>query len=207
MRERDTATRARLLSTAARMFAERGFAKVTVRDICRKARANVAAVNYHFGGKLGLYQEVMKSAMREMQATTDAAREAGERQPPEQQLRAYIDVFLHRVVASNRDNWIHPLMMQEISDPTPAFDMVINEVIRPRLAYLFGIIAELTGCPVDDARVARCAMSVQVQCLALLHNPMAGRINPAFERTPETVDAMADHIARFSLAGIRALKA
>ena len=184
------------------MFAERGFAKVTVRDICRRARANVAAVNYHFGGKLGLYQEVIRSAMREMQATTDAARDAGDRQPPEQQLRTYIDVFMHRVVGS-RDNWIHPLMMQEISDPTPAFDLVINEVIRPRLAYLFGIIAQLTGCPVDDARVARCAMSVQVQCLALLHNPMAGRINPAFERTPETLDAMADHIARFSLFGIR----
>lgn len=206
MGERDTATRARLLSTAARMFAERGFAKVTVRDICKKARANVAAVNYHFGGKLGLYHEVIQSAMREMQATTDAAREAGERQPPEAQLRAYIDVFLHRVV-TNRDNWIHPLMMQEMSDPTPAFDLVIKDVIRPRLAYLFGIIAELTGCPVDDARVARCAMSVQVQCLALLHNPTAGRINPAFERTPETLDAMADHIARFSLAGIRALDA
>ena len=116
MSERDTATRARLLSTAARMFAERGFAKVTVRDICRRARANVAAVNYHFGGKLGLYQEVIRSAMREMQATTDAAREAGDRQPPEQQLRTYIDVFMHRVVGS-RDNWIHPLMMQEISDP------------------------------------------------------------------------------------------
>ena len=203
---RDTATRARLLAIAARLFAERGFAKVTVRDICRKARANVAAVNYHFGGKLGLYHEVIETAMREMQATTEAAREAGDHQPPEQQLRAYIEVFVHRVLGSGRDNWIHPLMMQEISDPTPAFDMVIEQVIRPRLAYLFGVIAALIDCPPDDVRVARCAMSVQVQCLALLHNPMAGRINPAFERTPETLDAMADHIARFSLAGIRALK-
>ena len=45
---------------AARLFADRGFAPVTVRDICRRARANVAAVNYHFGGKHGLYTAVMQ---------------------------------------------------------------------------------------------------------------------------------------------------
>jgi AcrR family transcriptional regulator len=42
---RDTETRARLLKAAERLFAERWFKKVTVRDICRAARANVAAVN------------------------------------------------------------------------------------------------------------------------------------------------------------------
>jgi AcrR family transcriptional regulator len=203
----DTATRARLLATAARLFAENGFAKVTVRDICRRARANVAAVNYHFGGKLGLYHEVMQLAIREMQATTDAAREAGERQPPEEQLRAYIDVFVRRVVGSDQSNWIHQLVRQEIADPTPAFDLVMQQAFRPRLDYLFGVIAKLIGCSPEDPRVARCAMSVQVQCLALLHNPMAAKISPAFERTPDTLDAMADHIARFSLAGIRALRA
>ena len=71
MEEKDLETRARLLNAAARLFAEHGFARVTVRDICRKARANVAAVNYHFGGKDGLYQAVMRMAMETMQGTTD----------------------------------------------------------------------------------------------------------------------------------------
>ena len=52
----DLATKERLLREATRLFAERGFKKVTVRDICAAARANVAAVNYHFGGKPGLYE-------------------------------------------------------------------------------------------------------------------------------------------------------
>ena len=68
---------------AARLFAERGFARVTVRDICRKARANVAAVNYHFGGKHGLYTARRCSRrLTTMQATTEAARAAGEGQAP-----------------------------------------------------------------------------------------------------------------------------
>ena len=41
----DQETRQRLLDAAARLFAEHGFEKVTVRDICKEAGANVAAVN------------------------------------------------------------------------------------------------------------------------------------------------------------------
>ncbi len=63
MSGRDLETRERLLRTGARLFAERGFKQVTVRDICRAARANVAAVNYHFGNKLGLYREVLQVAI------------------------------------------------------------------------------------------------------------------------------------------------
>lgn len=202
MKERDRETRLRLLSAAARLFAEHGFARVTVRDICQKAGANVAAVNYHFGGKVGLYHEVLQSAIRTMQSTTEAARAAGAEKPPDQQLRAYVQVFLQRVVGGGHDTWIHQLMMHELSNPTPALDMVLEQVIQPRMAYLSEVIAQLLGCPVEDTRVARCALSVNAQCLAVRINPMAGRVSPVSERTPEALDAMADHIARFSLAGI-----
>ena len=62
----DRATRRRILDQAAALFAERGFEKVTVREICRAARANVAAVNYHFGDKRSLYVAVVKMAIEIM---------------------------------------------------------------------------------------------------------------------------------------------
>ena len=74
MKQRDRETRDRLLKSAAQLFADRGFKKVTVRDICRAARANVASVNYHFSDKTGLYREVLQLAIDTMRATTDAAR-------------------------------------------------------------------------------------------------------------------------------------
>jgi AcrR family transcriptional regulator len=73
----DRVTRERLIEAAGQLFADHGFRKVTVREICRVARANVAAVNYHFGDKLGLYREVLDTAISAQEATTAAARAAG----------------------------------------------------------------------------------------------------------------------------------
>jgi AcrR family transcriptional regulator len=204
MHNRDLETRQRLIDAAARLFAERGFRRVTVREICRSARANVAAVNYHFGGKTGLYDEIVRSAIRTMQETTEEIRKAGRNRPAEEQLAAYVRIFLTRVV-QHRDGWIHHLMARELTDPTPALDLVVTYVVRPRMAYLGELIARLIGCRRTDARVEHCVMSVQAQCLTLLSDRIAERFHP-FVLTPKRLDALADHITRFSLAGIRALK-
>src|SRR6185369_3265313 len=150
----DSETHERLLNAATRLFADRGFAKVTVRDICERANANVAAVNYHFGGKVGLYERVLRSAIQIMQAPTTLAREAGAGKSAEEQLRTYVRIFVQRIVAPGENSWIHQLMMHEMSDPTPALDLVIEQVIKPRMEYLGGIVATLLRCPPDDPRTA-----------------------------------------------------
>ena len=198
----DIETQARLLNAAARLFAARGFEDVTVREICASARANVAAVNYHFGDKLGLYREVVGKAIATMQATTEAARRAGEGRSPEDKLRAYVRVFLERVSAGRQDSWIHQIMAHEMADPTPALDLVFEEVIRPRLAYVGQIVSEMINRRVDDATVLRCVLSIQAQCHAALRNPIAARLLPdLFDST--TIEPLATHIAEFSLAGVR----
>ena len=53
-------TRERLLEAAERLFAERGFRATSVRALTSEARCNVASVNYHFGGKEGLYREMFR---------------------------------------------------------------------------------------------------------------------------------------------------
>jgi AcrR family transcriptional regulator len=202
MQGHDKETRERLLATAEQLFAERGFSKVTVREICKSARANVAAVNYHFNGKKGLYDEVVRSAIKTMQSTTDLIREAGSGHSADEQLAAYISIFLKRVVAA-RDNWIHHLMIRELSDPTPALDLVVKKVIVPRTAYLRDVLASMFDCDPTDPRVERCAMSVQAQCLALLSHPVAA-LRPKTMSDRE-LESMAQHIAQFSLGGVRAI--
>ncbi|PAU79011.1 TetR/AcrR family transcriptional regulator [Halomonas salipaludis] len=56
MAQPDTVTR--ILDTAEVLFAERGFAETSLRNITSKAKVNLAAVNYHFGSKKALIQAV-----------------------------------------------------------------------------------------------------------------------------------------------------
>jgi AcrR family transcriptional regulator len=201
----DLETHARVLNAAARLFAANGFKHVTVREICASAAANVAAVNYHFGDKLELYRQVLARAIDTMCATTDAAKRAGLGGPPEHKLRTYIGVFLRRVSTRGHDSWIHQMMAHEIADPTPALDLVVEQVIRPRLGYLCEIVGEMIGRPADDPIVMRCVLSIQAQCHAAMPNAMARRVLPEMPTDRPTIEALADHIARFSLAGIRAV--
>jgi AcrR family transcriptional regulator len=201
--ESDVMTRERLVEAAATLFAANGYAKVSVRDICSAAGANVAAINYHFGGKTGLYEQVLHRAITVMQATTQEAIDAGDGRHPREQLKAYLSIFMRRVF-QGRDSWIHQMMMRELADPTPALDLVVAEVMKPRMQYLSRIIGALLDAPPTDTRVRLCAVGVQAQCLAVLRSGFSDRLD-MIRVDEHTIDDVAAHIARFSLGGIKAI--
>lgn len=201
----DSETRQRLLDAAARLFAERGFKHVTVREICQAAQANVAAINYHFGDKLGLYREIVQSAIDRMRATTDAARQAAAGQSPEEALRRYIVTVNRRLLAST-DGTLHRVIAREMYDPTPALDALVEQGVRPRLDHLSVLVARVLDCDVEDPRVLRCAASIQAQTIAYLPNAVADRIGRPAHLTATRIDEIAAHIAEFSLAGLDAIR-
>jgi len=203
-RRPDAATRERLLAVATKLFAQRGFGAVSVRDIARAAHANIAAVNYHFDGKLGLYRAVVHSAVQAMRAGDDVFLTASSDASPEAQLRTYVMGYLPRIASTNdRTAWIHDLMRHEMSEPTPVAPWIVEHGIMPRIEYLAGIVAKLLDCKPNDKRVARCVISVQAQCL--FYRPDRFR-TAAFKGWPLSdaeLEAVADHIVEFSLAGIK----
>ncbi|HUR33766.1 MAG TPA: CerR family C-terminal domain-containing protein, partial [Vicinamibacterales bacterium] len=201
----DRETRARLLDEARKLFAAQGFRRVTVREICTAARANVAAINYHFGGKRGLYREVLDAAIAVMQESTERARAAGEGGTSEQKLRAFIRAFMHRL-GQVKDPWIHQMMTHEMAEPTDALDEVVRRVMVPRIDYLRDLVADILGVEAADDRVLRCVLSVQSQFHAAMANPVSRRLVPGFTGDPESVDRLAQHIADFSIGGIRSLR-
>jgi AcrR family transcriptional regulator len=205
----DQRTRQRIVDAATALFAARGFKGVTIRAICRDARANVAAVNYHFGDKRGLYTEVIQSAAGVMLEATDAARRAGEGQPPAGQLAAYIRVHAESLFAASAKPRtmiaLQQLIHRELHDPTPGMPAIIERIFRPRFDYLRGVVAALIDAPPDDARVVRSALGIHSLVVSFKPNVvfdrLRGRVPGAFD-----LESVIAHVTAFSLAGLRAYR-
>jgi TetR/AcrR family transcriptional regulator, regulator of cefoperazone and chloramphenicol sensitivity len=204
----DNETRNRVLKAAARLFAERGFNHVSIRDICREAGSNVASVNYHFGDKMGLYRELIGAVAEGMNDAKISALEAGAGLPPEEQLCAYIRGFLHQLLDQNPGEgcWLEKLIARETTEPTPALDLIIEKGIKPAADRLNRLVSEVMGLPAKDPRVMLGAGAIQGLCIWYRSSrTVAERMFPELKFTPERVEAMAEFVADFSLAGIRAL--
>jgi AcrR family transcriptional regulator len=200
----DGRTRERLLEAATRLFSEDGYRRVTVRDICREARANVAAVNYHFGDKLGLYREIVRDALDHVRGS-DPTIIAPPGMPAEERIRHYVRTFLPRLARPEGPAvWMQKIMGHEMQEPTPLAPWIAEQVILPRVRYLKEAVAELLGCPVDDFRVGLCVVSLQAQCLFYMPNRFRSAAFPWWrEMSDRELTLAAEHIAEFSLAGIR----
>lgn len=204
----DHETRSRLLKAAATLFGERGFKHVSVRDICREAGSNVASVNYHFGDKLGLYRELIGAIAEEMNRAKTNALEAGAGRPPEEQLRAYIRGFLHQLLDQNSKEacGLEKLIGREMTEPTPALDLIIEKGIKPAAERLNKLVGDVLGLPVGDPLVMLGASAIQALCLWYRSSrTVTERMFPELRYTPERIDGVAEFVADFSLAGMRAL--
>jgi len=201
----EAGTRERILEAATTLFAEQDFRRVTVRAICRAAGVNVAAVNYHFGDKAALYREVVQAALDAMRGTTEESRRLGEGLSPEEQLRVFVRTFVRRLLEAGHRGQprIQRLFQRELAQPSEHLERVIAEGVRPRIEYLSGILSRILGCPAHDPRVLRCIFSIQSQAFAVVPGPIARRLG--FAPTPADAEALAEHITRFSLGGVRAV--
>ena len=200
-------TRDELLDQAAELFAERGFKKVTVREISDAVGANVAAVNYHFGDKLGLYREIIERQLTVMTETTHAAVEAGQGEPPDEQLRTFVRVFVERLVAPRAGNHISRIMMRELEDPTPMLDVIVERVMQPRLDYLCEVVGRILGRRKTSRLVRDCAISVHAQCLMCKSSPVFRRLKFGYGDGSADARSLADHISSFSLHAMAGLAA
>src|SRR5215213_5921262 len=91
-------TRHRLLRAGAAVFSDVGFRRATVRDICARAGANVAAINYHFGDKDRLYAEVVHSGVAAGLLKYPVDMGVPSKATPEQRLHGFIRSFLYRTL-------------------------------------------------------------------------------------------------------------
>jgi AcrR family transcriptional regulator len=196
-------TREKLLDVAGRIFADRGYQAATIREICIAASANVAAVNYHFGDKLGLYTEVVRQSLHT--AKHEAVQSALDRlAPPEEILRDVIRARMRNICRGGRPNWHLRILAHELAQPTPALRQLIDKIGRPLANRLLDLIGRMIGLPADDEKTRLCVVSAMGQMVVYdFADPLLKSVWPELKMTPEQVDRIADHIADFSLSYIQ----
>lgn len=198
-----TTTRDRLLEAATAVFAEHGFRDAGVREICRRAGANPAAVNYHFGTKQELYWAVLRQAFEKAGPGWPMPRLADDPSDPEGRLREWLRWFVERMFG---ETVMSQLMFAEMREHTPALDRLIDESIRPVFTEVAGMISAITGLRADSRRVELMVSSVIGQCIFYkTAKPLVERLHAKHRRDHAEVERVADHVYRFSIAGLRAV--
>jgi len=200
------ATRRRILQAAGEVFADKGFREATHADICRRAAANTAAINYHFGDKQGLYRAVWQNTIVLLAGLYPADGGAAADEPAPQRLERFIGTMLGKMTAGGELGHSHRLHLQEMHHPTGIVDDLLAQGREPYRANLLAILRELLGPRATDRNVVCCEVSVIGQVRAFRH----GLHKPPFAKPPhlgaKQSEHLAAHIARFSLAGIEAIR-
>lgn len=201
-----TDTKRRLMEAAGEVFSDKGFKAATVRDICRLAKANVAAVHYHFGDKEGLYRSLLVEAFEAglKRYPPDMGLKPGD--GPEERLHAFVHSFLLRMLGEGRCAWCGKLMAREMQEPTEALDHILSGYIIPLSNQLRGIVAELLGggAKASDRHTLLCSMSIVGQCQYIFRSRgLIGKLLPEICLDDAGIAQLATHIVGFSLSALK----
>ena len=199
----------RLLDAAEGLFCERGFKGTSIRDIAASAGCNIASVNYYFGSKEKLYEQLWHRYLIPMRdariASINKVMSQTDNQPSlEELLKSFADTFVGSMVDAGRGGRLSKLMAREYIDSHLPTNMFVNEVIKPTITAMHKALVKT--CPdLDESRILPVVFSVIGQLVHLVHT------KTMFEQSGDDLgipmfdsDEVINHIVKFSAAGVHA---
>jgi TetR/AcrR family transcriptional regulator, regulator of cefoperazone and chloramphenicol sensitivity len=194
------------LAAASAVFAESGFRRATVRDICQRAGANIAAVNYHFRDKEGLYLEVLRHARTRADEAHPVCGPGRTAVPAEQRLEQFVRSFLDRLLGPGPAALSGRLMAREMVEPSAVLDTVVREQVQPIADEIRAIVSAILGRSAPEALIRMCGVSVVSQCFFYQQcREVMQRLFPDMTYEAADLERLAAHITRFSLVGLKAI--
>ncbi|HBT4825064.1 TPA: CerR family C-terminal domain-containing protein [Klebsiella quasipneumoniae subsp. similipneumoniae] len=197
------ATRESILEAAGELIAEKGFAHTTNKEIAQKAGVDLAAINYHFGGRDGLYLAVLTLAHHHYLDGAQLAELAASDMPSEEKLGVFLETFLTKL--NNPDDWHGRVFARELLAPSVQLGDFVNTEGAKKIQSVRRIVGEAAGLSEDDPRLLPCMLSVVAPCMMLMvaGNRMPG---PVQEIVAMQSKVLTTHFKLFSLAGLKAIR-
>ncbi|MFL6550194.1 MAG: TetR/AcrR family transcriptional regulator [Povalibacter sp.] len=206
LREDGAQTRQQLLEVAGQVFAEHGYARATSKEICERAGANIAAVNYHFGSKDGLYGAVLEEAHARLLSFDLVSAAVKDQTDPAAGMRMFLSRLVNEITRHKEGAWEMRVLSREILAPTPMIERMVANQVAPKVKLVMGMIGGMLGLPANHPAVSRCILNLMGPCvmLLLIDAKVLGKVMPSMELD---ADALTDHFVTFAVGGIKAIAA
>jgi TetR/AcrR family transcriptional regulator, regulator of cefoperazone and chloramphenicol sensitivity len=200
-------TRAQLLEAAGHVFAEKGFDRATGREICDRAGANTAAVNYYFGGMDGLYAAVLEEANRRLIPLATLASTVAGKPDAKAQLQAIIELAVEKLTGPLSSSWAFGVIARELLSPTPALDALRRQQGIPKARIVTSIVAELMDLPTEHPAVAHgCLMLMAPFVMLMIGDRLSlKQFLPGLDLGRTGAAALSRHLLTFMLGGLAAV--
>lgn len=159
-------TKEKMLLAAAEEFSSKGYQATTTRNICNRANVNIAAVNYHFRSKEGLYKSVVdylfdktsRETISKIIVTTD-------KEWRQEIFNWVLDIVASVTSSSSLSQWKNKILFREMLDPSEHFPEIFQKYFKP----YFSSIEYYIRCGISDElpkeEIYVIVFSILSQCL------------------------------------------
>ena len=195
-------TRERILKAAQRLFADHGYQDTSVRAVVARAQVNQAAINYHFGGKDGLYREVLRATIRALTEQQLAHAEETKEMPRENALAEFIKYQLRPLAARDELSRHFRIFNWEAVRPTAIYRKLMSEEATPFLSFAVDLMRRFMP-KADQRTLTMAAIWLVGQCVVFVRN-REQLANPpvSLDLDDATVEQLTALVSAWALAGL-----
>lgn len=166
MSRKPTETKQKILDAGCELFAERGYRAVTAQDICSRAGANIASINYYFGSKENLYLHVWDRAFK---ITGEKYfKDEAHYTDPEKRLEYYVESRISTVLDEGPAGWLPKIIHNEMSNPSPikSRELLIQR-LEKSVSHMYELAKNFLGDNATDLQINLALNSFHSQCIHL----------------------------------------
>ena len=191
--------RNRLLDAALALFAEKGFAKTSTREIAQAAQVNIASISYYFGDKAGLYKAVFTDPRSN--PTVPPEHIDNPNQPLEWSLGNLMRSFVEPLKQGHLVQQCMKLHFREMLEPTGIWQQEVDCTIKPAHNALVAALCRHLGLATPDDDIHRLALSIAGLGLMLqICTDVTSAVRPGLIASHAALDIYGERLVGYAMA-------